>query len=142
MSDFDEIWLLRERDALSRRYGVGTFVAVYQGAVIEWGSDENFVRDRAEQRVRAPVFVGVVPEPIEKTDDEIGYEEYQKLAERHMRRRVEFNVERYYEVCALVGGSPVELLQGLVYVGGMERRYAEHDYRLLVEHGLVSEKPC
>jgi hypothetical protein len=48
-----EAWLIR--GDLRRIYGAGTFVAVYDNAVIDWGDDRDLVRERAENAIGEPV---------------------------------------------------------------------------------------
>jgi hypothetical protein len=81
MRDFtyDEVWTYYQRNPLRERYGVGTFVAVIDGAVIEWGPDREEVRERAERLMGEPVYVGSVsgdPE-VRDADSEAAEAEYQ-----------------------------------------------------------------
>jgi hypothetical protein len=47
----EEVWMYENRHDLKNRYRAGTFVAVYDWAVIEWGDDAGAVRQRAEARI-------------------------------------------------------------------------------------------
>jgi hypothetical protein len=53
-----EEWMYQNRYELQHRYGAGTFVAVFDWAVIDWGTDPDAVRQRAETTISDRVFVG------------------------------------------------------------------------------------
>jgi hypothetical protein len=140
----EEAWIHYDRAHLQRRYGVGTFIAVYEGVVVDWDADADALRERAEKSIGDTVFVGPVP-------DEPPFEDgaWDREASRHLedlkkanphRRRLMLNVKRHYEIGELIGSRGCELLGGVVYIEGLERRYAEHDHRLLVEHDLVPKE--
>jgi hypothetical protein len=57
----EEEWLYRGRGEFQKRYGVETYVAVYDWAIIDWGHNSDEVRLRAEMLVGDTVFVGAVP---------------------------------------------------------------------------------
>ena len=56
----EEEWIYDRRRELQHPYGAGTFVAVYDWAVIDWGDDADAVRQRAEAAIGDAVFVGPV----------------------------------------------------------------------------------
>ncbi len=76
---------------LERRYGAGTFIAVFDSAVIDWGPNEEEVRARAEKAVGEPIFVTAVssdPEP-EDYHERPDYERLERARKgRKFRRRV------------------------------------------------------
>jgi hypothetical protein len=39
-----------------------------------------------------------------------------------------------------IAGEKTEFVDGVVVIDGGERRYADHDYRLMVENGIVSKE--
>src|ERR1019366_9956473 len=39
-----------------------------------------------------------------------------------------------------ITGQKTEFVDGVVIIDGVERRYAHHDYRLMVEHGVVPKE--
>lgn len=67
--EYEEAWVQCESRSLAQRYGVGTFVAVFDAAVIDWGPIADDVRERAEKVIGEPVFVGVVPASSVAEDD-------------------------------------------------------------------------
>jgi hypothetical protein len=141
----DEAWLRYYREDLSRRYGPGTVVAVYDGAVIDWGDDIEHVRSRAEVAFGEPVFVGQIPSdpvPDFREDWDAYHAEYERYEESmrgcKYRRRFEFDLKTLEASDELdITGTKREMADGYIQIDGTERRFAEHDYRLLVEHGAI-----
>jgi hypothetical protein len=141
---FDAVWTHYERASLSRRYRVGTFVAVIDEAVIEWGPDEDEVRERGGLPMGEPVYVGRVssdPEPdfrANRAAADIEYEAYDAARDRRRNRR-RFPMDRALEKIAELRliGERTEYYGGCFVDGGEEHRFSDHDYRLLIEHGSV-----
>lgn len=142
---FDAVWAHYERDSLRERYGVGTYVAVIDAAVIEWGPDAAEVRQRAEHLMGESVYVGSVsgkpgPESGEANDHgaEVEYHAYKAVREgwRPRRRfRMMAAFEKMDELRLI--GVKTEYIGGRFVDRGAERRFSDHDYRLLIEHGAV-----
>jgi hypothetical protein len=149
----EEEWIYHNRRELQNRYGAGTFVAVYDWAVIDWGDDAEAVRLRAEEKIGDTVFVGTVPsdEPYDVTEttpeDWPGHmEEFlayrQRLEDTGDKRRFRLSQiegpQSFYAVAELdIWGRKTEFVDGVIIIDGVEKRYADHDYRLMVEHGIV-----
>jgi hypothetical protein len=147
---FEEAWLYQNRDNLSRRYGVGTFVAVYDGAVIDWGADAQEVRERAQKAVGEPVFVGPISgDPVPDFHDlneytllRAEYEHYRTVIRGRKYRRRFFFVRKTLNACDEldITGTKREMARGYIQIDGIERRFADHDYRLLVERGAIPKE--
>jgi hypothetical protein len=143
MISFDELWVSRHRERLQRQYGAGTVVAVYEGAVIDWGDDEDAVRERAERILGERVLVARVPAEAgpgfasDHDDEPVLHRE--ALEPNHHRRRFPISFDLFKKIGDLdITGRRTELVDGIVVIDGTERRFAEHDYRLMLESGLVS----
>ncbi len=143
MTSFDELWVSRQRERLQRQYGAGTFIAVYEGAVIDWGDEETAVRARAERLLGERVFVTRVPAETGAafvSDHEDEHVHHREAVEpNHHRRRFPISFDLFKKIGDLdITGRRTELVDGIVVIDGTERRFAEHDYRLMIESGLVS----
>jgi len=143
-----EAWVRYQRQQLTRRYGLGTFVAVYDNAVIDWGQDEESVRQRAEKAIGEPVYVGAVPgDPYPDYWDnydnyQVEYQQYKAIAEKiKYRRRFSFQGDTLHASDELdITGTKREMAHGYVIIDGVERRFAYLDYRMLVEHGAIPKE--
>jgi hypothetical protein len=130
---YERLWMAYYGDTLRHRYGVGTLIAIFEAAVVDFGETADEVRARVESVLEQVVFVAAVPEtsPVVKwqelTDERSAY-----------RRRVLFTVDKWYAGGEFLGGN--ELLGGIIWDDGQERRYADHNYRLLLKHGIVSHE--
>lgn len=146
----EEEWMYHHRYELQTRHGAGTYVAVYDWAVIDWGDDPDAVRARAEATVCDTVFVG--PVPADSTDvyptqaDHDAFRAYRERldAEGDKRRyrirrntKYESTIDAYHAIGELDIVGKTEFVDGVVILDGIEKRYADHDYRLMVEHGIV-----
>jgi hypothetical protein len=141
---FDAAWAHYYRDELCRRYGAGTYVAIADGAVIHWGADENDVGARAEQLLGEPVYVcAVSSEPFPNFRDNMPavtaeYDRYEQARAKRDGRRFELPDQAYRALQELdILGQKTEFVDGVVLIDSVERRYADHDYRLMVERGIV-----
>jgi hypothetical protein len=126
-------WMAYYGDELRRHYGIGAVVAIFEEAVVDFGETAEDVRDRVESELGESVFVAAVPE----TSPEVTLREMPNTGSAY-RRRVLFTVQQWYAGGEFLGGR--ELLQGVVYSDGQERRYANFEYRLLLKHGVVSSE--
>jgi hypothetical protein len=146
----EEEWIYRRRGELQCRYGAGTFVAVYDWAVIDWGDDPDAVRQRAEETIGDRVFVGSVP--ADRPDDITEIADWKAHMEAYRAYRARFEgagdkrryrlttsgPEAFYAIAELdITGQKTEFVDGVIIIDGVEKRYADHDYRLMVEHGIV-----
>jgi hypothetical protein len=133
----EEAWVAYSAVRLYRVYGAGTFIAVLEDAVIDWDADSDALRSRIANSSAEGAFIGPVPaDPMTDRHNAQASERHRILRARHpYRRRLLFGRTRFYDVTGLVGGD--ELLDGIVYTGDTERRYCEHDYRLLIKHDLI-----
>jgi hypothetical protein len=126
-------WMAYYGDELRRHYGIGAVVAIFEEAVVDFGETAEDVRDRVESELEESVFVAAVP----KASPVVSVRETPDTGSTY-RRRVLFTVEQWYAGGEFLGGR--ELLHGVVYTDGQERRYANFEYRLLLKHGVVSSE--
>jgi hypothetical protein len=142
---FDAAWAHYHREELRLRYGAGTYVAVADGAVIYWDANENEVHARAEELLGEPVYVcAVSSEPFPNFREDMAavdaeYERYKAAGTGGAnRRRFELSFEGFAALQDLdILGQKTEFVDGVVVIDGTERRYADHDYQLMVERGIV-----
>jgi len=142
---FDAAWAHYHREELRRRYGAGTYVAVADGAVIHWGANDYEVGAHAEQLLGEPVYVcAVSSEPSPDYHDDMAavtaeYERYEAARAKHGGlRRFRLRHDGFTALQELdILGQKTEFVDGVVVIDAVERRYADHDYRLMVERGIV-----
>ena len=147
---FGALWIEKNRGLLQRHYGVGTYVAVYDRAVIDWGGDQDTVRDRATQLVGEDVFVGRIPtEPPDDHTDRAGFDRMMSTYQSYVdaatktpdRRRYPLTVDDYHAIAELdIVGTKTEFSDHIVVVDDVERRFSEHDHRLMIERGVVPKE--
>jgi hypothetical protein len=144
MTDFayDEVWTHYHRDSLRERYGVGTFVAVIDCVVIDWAHSEQKYANapnaswvsqctwgafqatprwstmarrqkRGTKRIKSHAKAG---SPWRRFHMWAGYEKMDEL--RILGARAEYYGRGFMD-------------------NGAERPFADHDYRLMLEHEVV-----
>ena len=140
-------WIWQNRSQLQRIYGAGTFLAVFDYAVIDWGDDADAVKARAQALMRDSVYVASVPSDI---DDERRYDTkaYMSEYERYRamekanpdRRRYRFDLDAFEALEELGILGKAECYEGIIEIDGDEKRFSDRDFRLMQERDIIPKE--